>query len=97
MKQLVSGLIPKRFRKDKTIIPVVRLSGAIMAGGSPGRRSLNLASVSAALDKAFSMKTSPCVAISLNSPGGSPVQSRLIFSRIRALSEEKNKKVLTQL
>ena len=94
MKQLVSGLIPKRFRKDKTIIPVVRLSGAIMAGGSPGRRSLNLASVSAALDKAFSMKTSPCVAISLNSPGGSPVQSRLIFSRIRALSEEKNKKVL---
>ncbi|MBB4122871.1 S49 family peptidase [Martelella radicis] len=94
MKKLVSGLIPKRFRKDKTIIPVVRLSGAIMAGGSPGRRSLNLASVSAALDKAFSLKASPCVAISLNSPGGSPVQSRLIFSRIRALAEEKNKKVL---
>ncbi|WP_319517953.1 S49 family peptidase [uncultured Martelella sp.] len=94
MKKLVAGLIPKKFRKDRTIIPVVKLSGAIMAGGSPGRRSLNLASVSAALDKAFSMKASPCVALSLNSPGGSPVQSRMIFQRIRALAEEKNKPVL---
>nr|WP_272213082.1 S49 family peptidase [Marinicella sp. W31]MDC2879026.1 S49 family peptidase [Marinicella sp. W31] len=94
MKKLIAGLIPKKFRKDKTIIPVVRLSGAIMAGSSPGRRSLNLASVSAALEKAFSMKTSPCVAISLNSPGGSPVQSRLVFQRIRALAEEKQKPVL---
>jgi signal peptide peptidase SppA len=34
------------------------------------------------------------VAISINSPGGSPVQSRLIYQRIRALAEEKDKKVI---
>tara|TARA_B100001778_G_scaffold229313_1_gene190709 strand:- start:1035 stop:1937 length:903 start_codon:yes stop_codon:yes gene_type:complete len=94
MKNLVAGLVPKRFRKDKTIIPVVRLAGTIMASGSPGRRNLKLASAAPALEKAFSMKQAPCVAISLNSPGGSPVQSRLIYQRIRALAEEKQKKVL---
>ena len=94
VKNLVAGLVPKKFRKEKTVIPVVRLSGAIMAGGSPGRRALNLASAAPALEKAFSMKNAPCVAISLNSPGGSPVQSRLLYQRIRLLAEEKNKPVL---
>ncbi|TCT42015.1 S49 family peptidase [Martelella mediterranea] len=94
MSNWKAKLIPAKFRKDKTIIPVVRLSGTIMAGGSPGRRNLNLASCATALEKAFSMKNAPCVAISLNSPGGSPVQSRLIYQRIRDLSEEKGKSVL---
>lgn len=87
-------LLPKRFRKKGVTIPVVRLQGAIMAGGSQFKQSLNLANVAPMLEKAFSNKTAPVVAISINSPGGSPVQSRLIFQRIRALSEEKNKKVL---
>ncbi|WEZ84217.1 S49 family peptidase [Rhizobium sp. 32-5/1] len=86
--------MPKRFRKDGVTIPVVRLHGAIMAGGSQFRPALNLASASTVLEKAFSMKDAPAVAISINSPGGSPVQSRLIYQRIRDLAAEKNKRVI---
>lgn len=94
MAGLLSRVMPKRFRKEGTAIPVVRLQGVIMTGGSQFRPSLNLASVAPMLEKAFSKKDAPAVAISINSPGGSPVQSRLIYQRIRALAEEKNKKVL---
>ncbi|MBP1850402.1 S49 family peptidase [Rhizobium halophytocola] len=94
MPNYLARLVPGRFRKKKTIIPVVRMQGAIMSGGSKFKPSLNLANIAAALDKAFAKKDAPAVAISINSPGGSPVQSRLIFERIRALAEEKNKPVL---
>ncbi|MCX8996331.1 S49 family peptidase [Rhizobiaceae bacterium BDR2-2] len=94
MKNLIKRLLPKRFRKEGTVIPVVRLSGAIMTGGSALRPALNLASVAQMLDKAFSVKKAPAVAVIVNSPGGSPVQSRLIFARLRQLAEEKDKKVL---
>ncbi|MDI7861497.1 S49 family peptidase [Rhizobiaceae bacterium n13] len=94
MAGLLKRMIPKRFRKQEVIIPVVRLHGAIMAGGSQFRPVLNLAAVATALEKAFSMKDAPAIAISVNSPGGSPVQSRMIFQRIRDLSREKQKKVL---
>ncbi|WP_165215071.1 S49 family peptidase [Affinirhizobium pseudoryzae] len=86
--------IPKRLRKEGVTIPVVRLHGAIMSGGSQFRPALNLANVAGALEKAFSKKDAPVVAISINSPGGSPVQSRLIYQRIRALADEKKKRVL---
>ena len=94
MVGLLSRVLPKRFRKEGIAIPVVRLQGVIMTGGSQLRPTLNLASVAPVLEKAFSRKDAPAVAISINSPGGSPVQSRLIYQRIRALAEEKNKKVL---
>ncbi len=87
-------MLPKRFRKEEVIVPVVRLSGVISSGGGPLRQSLNLAGVSQALEKAFGIKTAPAVAIVVNSPGGSPVQSRMIYNRIRDLAAEKNKKVL---
>lgn len=93
MKDFLKNLLPKRFRKDNTIIPVVRLSGAIMAGGNALRPALNLAGVATVLDKAFSMKKAPAVAILINSPGGSPVQARQIYTRIRQLAAEKHKKV----
>ncbi|PWW01799.1 signal peptide peptidase SppA [Hoeflea marina] len=86
--------LPRRFRKDETVIPLVRLHGTIAAGGNQFRPSLNLAAVASQLQRAFDDKQAPVVAISVNSPGGSPVQSRLIFRRIRDLAEEKNKKVL---
>jgi signal peptide peptidase SppA len=86
--------MPKRFRRKGTAIPVVRLHGTIMAGGSQFKPALNLASVAPMLEKAFAKKDSPVVAISVNSPGGSPVQSRLIFQRIRALADDHDKKVL---
>lgn len=94
MAGLLKRLIPKKFRKAELIIPVVQLHGAIMSGGSRFRPALNLASVGPLLEKAFKLKDSPAVALTINSPGGSPVQSRMIYQRIRTLAEEHNKTVL---
>ena len=94
MKSLLRRLLPKSMRSDGVTIPVVRLSGTIMAGGGQFRPTLSLASTAGVLEKAFAVKDAPAVAISINSPGGSPVQSRLIYQRIRDLAAEKNKKVL---
>lgn len=93
MKKLKS-LLPEKYRKEATIIPVVRMTGPIMVG-SPMRPGLSMASVAAQLHKAFSIKDAPAVAIAVNSPGGSPVQSRLIYERIRQLAKEKDKTVIT--
>lgn len=93
MKRLLARLVPARFRSNAVEIPVVRLSGTIMAGGSQFRPALNLATVGPLIEKAFADKEAPAVAFSVNSPGGSPVQSRLIYQRIRDLAQEKNKKV----
>jgi len=90
---LLTRLVPRRFRSVSIEIPVVRLHGAIMSGGSAFRPMLSLASTAAVLEKAFTDKETPAVAISLNSPGGSPVQSRLIYRRIRDLAAEHQKKV----
>jgi signal peptide peptidase SppA len=90
----LSKLLPASLRKTDTVIPVVRMQGAIMANSSPMRQNLSLAGVAGPLQRAFDMKDAPVVAISVNSPGGSPVQSRLIYSRIRELAEEKQKRVL---
>ncbi|MBE7184858.1 MAG: S49 family peptidase [Methylobacterium mesophilicum] len=94
MKRFFRRLLPASIRSDGTVIPVVRLQGTIMAGGGQLRPSLNLASVAGVLEKAFAFKDAPAVAIAVNSPGGSPVQSRLIFQRIRDLAEDKNKRVI---
>ena len=93
MRRYLQPLLPQSMRADTVTIPVVRLHGAIMPGGSALRQTLSLAGTAGVLEKAFSFKRSPAVAISINSPGGSPVQSRLIFRRIRDLAAEKNKKV----
>ena len=85
--------IKKLFGNATHVIPVVRLQGMIAAGGG-ARRGLSMASVAPLLDKAFAHKSAPVVGIVINSPGGSPVQSSLIYQRIRALSKEKNKPVL---
>ncbi len=89
----LSSLIPARFNKRAKTIPVVRLSGVIAASNSPISKNLNLAGVAPLLEKAFEMKHAPAVALIVNSPGGSPVQSRLIVSRIRNLAEKHEKKV----
>jgi signal peptide peptidase SppA len=78
--------------RDKTIVPVVRLHGVIAADQRPGR--LNIASVDPLLKRAFAIKAAPAVAIVINSPGGSPVQSRLISKRIRDLADQHGKPVL---
>lgn len=78
--------------RGKTVIPVVRLHGVIAAEQRQGR--LNIASVAPLLKRAFAIKSAPVVAIIINSPGGSPVQSRLISKRIRDLADEHGKPVL---
>ncbi|MEO0327660.1 MAG: S49 family peptidase [Pseudomonadota bacterium] len=87
--------LPGKLGKSDPVIPVVRLNGAIApASGSPLSRSLSLAGIAGLLDRAFSDKKAPVVALSINSPGGSPVQSRQIYTRIRELAHQHNKKVL---
>lgn len=90
----ISSFLPARWRVNRPVVPVVRLSGAILAGGAPFRQNLNLAGVAGALERAFSFRHAPVVALVVNSPGGSPVQSRLIYQRIRQLAEKHEKKVL---
>lgn len=94
MRRLFNRLLPKSMRSEAITVPVVRLQGAIMAGGGQFRQNLSLASTAGVIEKAFSFPDAPAVAISINSPGGSPVQSRLIYKRIRDLAAEKNKTVL---
>lgn len=94
MRRFLNRLLPKSMRSEAVTIPVIRLHGTIMAGGSQLRPSLSLASTAATIEKAFAYAEAPAVAVSINSPGGSPVQSRLIYKRIRDLAAEKNKRVL---
>ena len=94
MLGFLDRLLPKSMRSTTVTIPVIRLHGAIMAGGGQFRQNLSLASTAAVIEKAFAFRDAPAVAISINSPGGSPVQSRLIYKRIRDLAEEKNKRVI---
>ncbi len=86
--ELLGRLVPQRFRSDIAVVPVVRLSGAIGVA-TPLRPGLMLATVSRSLERAFSMRNARAVALAINSPGGSPAQSHLIFQRIRQLAEEK--------
>jgi len=91
--QALSSVLPAKFRHKGPVIPVVRLAGAIGIG-TPFRPGLSLAAVAQGLERAFAVKRAPAVAILINSPGGSPVQSHLIHKRIRQLAAEKNKTVI---
>jgi signal peptide peptidase SppA len=87
------SLLPARLAGGGPVIPVVRIAGVIGLL-TPLRPGVTLASIAPALDKAFAFSRAPAVAIIVNSPGGSPVQAHLIHRRIRALAEEKGKRVL---
>jgi len=75
------------------VVPVVRLSGLIGAV-TPLRPGMSLAGVARVLERAFSVRNAKAVALLINSPGGSPVQSRQIYLRIRQLATEKRLPVL---
>jgi len=81
-----------RFFNRGPIVPVLRFSGPI-GMATPLRPGLALASAAGPIERAFAASKLPTVAILVNSPGGSPVQSHLIFSRIRQLAKEKKKRV----
>jgi signal peptide peptidase SppA len=88
-----SEWLPARLRRGMPVVPVVRLSGVIGAV-TPLRPGMTLAGVARMLERAFAMKNARAVALVINSPGGSPVQSRQIYLRIRQLAAEKNLPVL---
>jgi signal peptide peptidase SppA len=89
----LKGFVPARFKRASAVVPVVRLSGTIGAV-TPLRPGLSLAGVAKLLEKAFATKNAKAVALVINSPGGSPVQSRQIYLRIRQLATEKKLPVL---
>ncbi len=85
--------LPARFRPGAAVVPVVRLSGVIGAV-TPLRPGMTLSGVARVLERAFSFRNAKAVALVINSPGGSPVQSRQIYLRIRQLAAEKKLPVL---
>ena len=90
MIKKLSKLVPKRFRRSRVVIPVIKLHGTIAAT----RRGLSLDNIGETLEKAFAKPSTKAVALSINSPGGSPVQSALIHDRIRQLADKNDIKVL---
>lgn len=76
------------------VVPVVRLSGVIASIGLLGARGLSIESVAPLLRRAFAVRGAKAVALAINSPGGSPVQSALIAQRIRLLADEKELPVI---
>jgi len=93
MIEMFARLVPRRFRTDIPIVPVVRISGVIGVV-TPLRPGVLLSTVARTLDRAFEMPRARAVALIINSPGGSPSQSHLIYRRIRQLADEKHIPVL---
>jgi signal peptide peptidase SppA len=92
-RQALRPILPKRLRGDRPVVPVVRLAGVIGVS-TPLRSALTLAGVARPLERAFGMRQARAVAIVINSPGGAPVQSHLIYRRIRQLAAENNRPVI---
>jgi serine protease SohB len=87
------ALVPQRFRRDRPVVPVVRLSGVI-GFSTPLRPGLSIAGIARTLDRVFAVRDASAVALAINSPGGSAAQSHLIFRRIRELAQEKQRQVI---
>lgn len=77
------------FLKSPPRVAVIRLQGVISSGGRTGT-GLNDAALAPVIEKAFGRGKPKAVALVINSPGGSPVQSALIAARIRRLADEKS-------
>ena len=100
----MSEHLPEKYRKmrlgvlppKRPVVTVLELSGVIGATGRPGK-SLTAAKLDKAIEAAFKPGDLVAVALQINSPGGSPVQSRLIHDRIRSLAVEKSVPVLAYL
>jgi serine protease SohB len=89
MIDALGPLVPARFRSDVPVVPVLRFDGVIGAA-VPLRPGLSLAGTAKLIQRAFDTRNARAVAMIVNSPGGSPSQSHLIFQRVRQLSAEKD-------
>lgn len=76
------------------LVTVIDLTGVIGETGGPGRKSLSLKKLEKSIEAAFKPGDLSAVALAINSPGGSPVQSRMILNAIRRHAKEKEKPVL---
>ncbi len=83
---LLQAIPLERFRHPPPQVAVLRFDGLI---GMRGPRALSLRRFAAAIERAFSLRHLKAVAVAINSPGGAPAQSSLLFRRIRQLAEEK--------
>ena len=79
------------FVKKPPLVPVIRMQGVIAAQARGA--ALSDAALAPLIERAFAKGKPAAVALSINSPGGSPAQSSLIASRIRRLADEKGIKV----
>src|SRR5204862_4197475 len=86
-RELLKFLPIERFRNPPPTVAVLRLDGVI--GPRQWRTAMSLASHAAALERAFAVSRLSGSALAINPPGASPVQSALLFRRIRQLAEEK--------
>src|SRR5438034_7534362 len=91
-REALRPVLPKRLR-GVPVVPVIRLAGVI-GFSTPLKPGLTLATVARALERAFNMRGTQAVALLINSPGGAPVQSHLIYRRIRQLAAENNRPVI---
>lgn len=82
----------KKLFAKTPVVPVLRFTGPI-GMATPLNPGINLANCADVIERAFDEKKAKAVAVVINSPGGSPVQSMLIFNRLRALAEETDKKI----
>jgi len=87
------AITPRRWRRGVAVVPVVRLAGVI-GFSTPLRPGLTLFAIARTLDKAFKQKGIKAIALVINSPGGSAVQSHLIYQRIRQMAAEKKVPVI---
>lgn len=95
LRMIIDRLPAKLRPKGRPLVPVIRLYGVISPQGTPLRPSLSLAHQAEAIERAFANKSAKAVAVAINSPGGSPVQSALLHDRIRLLAAEKDLAVYT--
>jgi len=91
LRTLLQRLPLGRLRPQEPTVAVLRFDGVI---GLRGRRGLSLRRYAAALERAFAQRGLKAVALAINSPGGSPAQSALLYRRIRQLAAERAVPVL---
>jgi len=77
----------RRWRPTGPVVAVLRLEGVI---APRGQRSLSLHRLAPSLERAFKLRNLKGVALAINSPGGSPAQSQLLYRRIRQHAEEQH-------
>jgi signal peptide peptidase SppA len=91
MKFLERVPVLRRFGPPVPTVAVIRFEGVI---ATRSQRALNLRRFAGALERAFKTRGLKAVALAINSPGGSPAQSALLYRRIRQLAAERSVPVI---